>query len=110
MNKFFDLGVILSFITGISCVDDFGECYKLVAYIYDNKYIATTTPQLFKEEIKEHLTTTYPQLKDVRYSICSGMGIDEWLNIQKSAYGEKLPVPKIGCVLVGKSRKRQQGK
>lgn len=107
MIRQFDLGVILTFITGRNLVDKFGKCHELAWFIYDDEFINDTGLLLLKNEIKEHLLFIHPQLKEIKYNTTGFNGSAElWLEVKKLEYGESLPVSKIGYNLDGIARKR----
>ena len=104
MNKIknFELGTILTMITGYSCVDDFNKVWNLVWYVCDNNKIGPIGIGMVKDEVKSHLLTIHPELKSISYQ--KGKKIDEFVSQQVEKFGSVLPVTKLGVEIPEKYR------
>ena len=95
--KKFELGAILSMTTGYSCVDDFDKVWKLVWFVCDDNMIGTMGLEMVKDEVKSHLLSIHPELKNVKYQ--KGKDIHEFVSQQEEKFGSVLPVTKLGVKL-----------
>ena len=95
--KNFELGAILTMTTGYNCTDNFDKVWKLVWFVCDNNLINTTGLFVVKDDIKNHLLTIHPELKDIKYQ--KGRDITEFLVEQEEKFGSILPVTKLGVSL-----------
>ena len=96
MTQDFDLRTILTVTTGINCVDDVSKVYELAWFVYDNDKMNNDELNARLGELKGHLLTLYPSLKDVTYNPQVETSFYSWLLDQLLEYGETLPVSKLG--------------
>lgn len=92
--KNFELGTILTMTTGISCVDDFSKVFELVWFIYDDSMINSMGLGVVKDDVKKHLLTIHPELKEVNYNGINT--INEFLTNQEEKFGNTLAVTRLG--------------
>lgn len=97
ITKDFELGAILTMTTGYSCIDDFSKVFELVWFVCDDNMINTIGLGVVKDDVKNHLLTIHPELKNVRYK--KGEDIQEFLFEQEEKFGNILPVTKLGMKL-----------
>lgn len=103
----FELDAILSMTTGYNCVDDFGKVWKLVWFVCDDNMIGPMGLGMVKDEVKSHLLTIHPELKNVRYQ--KGKNIREFIFQQEEKFGNVLPVTKIGVKLPEEYKTKTEG-
>ena len=97
--KDFELGAILSIITGYSCVDDFSKVFELVWFVCDDNMINTFGLGVVKNDIKNHLLAIHPELKNVKYRNSKGRNIHKFLSKQEEKFGSILPITQLGVKL-----------
>lgn len=102
--KNFELEAILTITTGYSCVDDFDKVWKLVWFVCDNNMIGPMGLGMVKDQVKNHLLTIYPELKEAKYQ--EGKDIDEFISQQVEKFDCVLPVTKLGIKLPEKYKMR----
>lgn len=90
----FELGTVLSMTTGYNCVDDFNKVWKLVWFVCDDNLIGPMGLGMVKGDVKKHLLTIHPELKNVKYQKKQDM--TTFLTEQEEKFGSVLPVTKIG--------------
>ena len=92
----FKLGTILSVTTGCSLTKKgkFGEVEDLFWWVYDDDLINSTGMVVLKEDMKNHLLTIHPELKDIKFK--KGSDVDRFVLKQEKKFGEFLPVSRIG--------------
>lgn len=95
--KKFELGTILTMITGYSCVDDFNKVWKLVWFVCNDNMIGPMGLGMVKDEVKSHLLAIHPELKNVKYQ--KDKDIHEFVSQQEEKFGSVLPVTKLGVKL-----------
>ena len=95
--KRFELGTILTITTGYNCVDNFDKVWHLVWFVCDDNMIGPIGLGMVKDEVKEHLLTIHPELKDIKYE--KGSNIHEFITEQEEKFGSVLPVTKLGMKL-----------
>lgn len=93
----FELGTILTMTTGYTCTDDFDKVWRLVWFICDDTMINTTGLFIVKDDIKKHLLTIHPELKNVKYQ--KDRDLNNFLIEQEEKFGSVLPVTKLGVKL-----------
>ncbi len=98
--KDFKLGAILTMTTGFSCIDDFNKVWELVWYVCDDNMIGPMGICFVRDDVREHLLTIHPELKDVKYR--KGMNINKFITEQEERFGKFLPVTKLGVKLPSK--------
>ncbi len=89
MSREFDLGVILSAISGVSFVDDFSQVADLYAFVYGMSMDLSMMAAMMAD-LKNRILKHYPELERINY--CGISDIDVWLINQKANFGEKLLV------------------
>ncbi len=99
MNKVenFELGAILTIITGFNCTDDFDKVWRLVWFVCNDNMIGPMGLGVVKDKAKRHLLKIHPELESVKYQ--SGINIDEFVSKQEEKFGNVLPVTKVGVKL-----------
>lgn len=102
--KNFELEAILTITTGYSCIDDFDKVWKLVWFVCDNNMIGPMGLGMVKDQVKNHLLTIYPELKEAKYQ--EGKDIDEFISQQVEKFDRVLPVTKLGIKLPEKYKMR----
>ena len=102
--KNLELEAILTITTGYSCVDDFDKVWKLVWFVCDNNMIGPMWLGMVKDQVKNHLLTIYPELKEAKYQ--EGKDIDEFISQQVEKFDRVLPVTKLGIKLPEKYKMR----
>lgn len=91
--KNFELGTILSITTGHICVDEPSKIWKLISFVCDDYMIKTMGFGMINYEVRNHLLTLYPNLKDIKYQ--EGMNKYEFISKQKEKFGDILPITKL---------------
>lgn len=102
----FKLGTILSVTTGCNLTKKgkFGEVEDLFWWVFDDDLIPTTGMGMLKDEMKEHLLTIHPELKDVVYK--KGSDVDKFVLKQEKKFGRVLPISRMGEELPEEARHR----
>lgn len=95
--KKFELGAVLTMITGYSCVDDFNKVWELVWFVCNDNMISPMGLGMVKDEVKGHLLAIHPELKNVKYQ--KDKDIHEFVSQQEEKFGSVLPVTKLGVKL-----------
>ena len=100
--KNFELGAILSMTTGHSCVDSFDKVFQLVWFVCDDPYINSMGLGMVAEDVKKHLLTIHPELKDVVFR--RGQNVEKFMHVQEEKFGKYLPVTREGEMLPKKDK------
>ena len=103
--KNFSLETIFSAIFGINLTDNFDNVYELAWFVYDNPRINKCGLASLKGNLRQHLLSIYPQFENISYVPKFEKNFKMWIDLQKLAYGEVLPVTKLGFELENKVMK-----
>lgn len=102
--KDFELGTILTMTTGNVFVDNFIKVFELAWFVFNDNFINTIGLDTVKNNIKEHLFTIYPELRNVKYR--KGVNPDKFLEEQEKIFGSYLPVTRLGQKLSERKRSK----
>ena len=105
MQRNFELETILSVTTGINHTDDFGKVYDLASYVFSDDTLSPLAIGILKDDLRNHLLTIHPELKDVR---CTCRNRLAWVEKQKINFGSELAVSKLGMPLNEKGNARKK--
>lgn len=106
MQRNFELGTILSVTTGTNYTDDFGKVYDLAGYVFSDDMLSPLAIGVLKDDLRNHLLTIHPELKDVR---CTCRNRLAWLEKQKIKFGSELAISKLGMPLEEKGTVKKKG-
>ena len=105
--KYFDLAIILSYISGQryfvnDYYNDLNEFMDMFYFLEDDEVIEDSLEDkafIDYDYIIKHLLSLYPELENVRYDHKLDIDLETWLKEQKEIYGGYLPVCAYGMQL-----------
>ncbi len=92
MQDDFDLGIVLSVLTGINLVR-FDELYDFFCFLFEDENLVPEDMSSLRAAAKKHILRIHPELMNIKYE---GANLPEWLSKQKILFGEKLTISIIG--------------
>lgn len=94
--KEFKLGTILSVTTGYNLTKKnmFGDVHELFWHVYNDDLINDTGILMCRDEMKNHLLTIHPELKEVKYK--KGTDTERFVLKQEKKFGKVLPITRLG--------------